>query len=258
MMTTTSQIFPPSEQSKPLNGQSILRLTNVSRHFEVIDQKDPLKILTGVNLHVQEGDRIAIIGRSGSGKSTLLNLMGLLDNPSEGSIAYQGRDISQIRGKHRDRIRAHDVGFVFQQFNLLHGRTALDNVIMPLLYGSATNFWKRKKLAIEMLNLVGLGDRLQHKVEKLSGGEQQRVAIARALVKKPRLIYADEPTGALDIETGIQVMSLLEKVATEHQSALITITHDINIALRNKTIYRLSGGSLEPVNAESLRTAVVL
>src|SRR5690606_6170204 len=120
---------------------ALLSLRAVTRHFEIPDQTEPLQILKGIDLEVAEGDRIAIIGRSGSGKSTLLNIMGLLDSPSSGEVYYRGRLVNRLGARSRDRIRARDIGFVFQQFNLLQGRTALDNVIMPLLYGSSVNFW---------------------------------------------------------------------------------------------------------------------
>ncbi|MGB3414829.1 MAG: ABC transporter ATP-binding protein [Microbacteriaceae bacterium] len=236
---------------------ALLELRGVTRHFEIPDQVEPLEILKGVDLTVSEGDRISIIGRSGSGKSTLLNIMGLLDAPSSGDVFYQGKLINKIGALGRDKIRARDIGFVFQQFNLLHGRSALDNVIMPLLYGESGKFWSRRKLATEVLHQVGLGDRLNHRVNQLSGGEQQRVAIARALVKKPRLIFSDEPTGALDIETGETVMSLLERVARENNAALVTITHDVGIAARSDVHYRLVDGVLAEVAAHELQKVAI-
>lgn len=249
---------PHSPQHREESGSVLLELSQVSRSFHAFDQKQPLHILRAINLVVHEGSRIAIIGRSGSGKSSLLNIMGLLDDPTGGVVTYRGKPLKQLPYSRREKIRSLDIGFVFQQFNLLHGRTALDNVVMPLLYGSSDNFWHRKERSIMMLNRVGLGERLHHKVEKLSGGEQQRVAIARALVKSPQLIFADEPTGALDIETGDAVMSLLEEVSAQHNSALITITHDTNIALRSDTIFRLADGVLTPVDAAQLEKVVTL
>ena len=142
------------------------------------------------------------------------------------------------------------MGFVFQQFNLLPGRSALDNVITPLLYAKGREFWRRRELAMNMLDRVGLADRAHTMPNMLSGGEQQRVAIARALVRGPRLILADEPTGALDVETGQSVMALLDTVATETAAALVTITHDVNVAALARACYRLDSGVLGPMSLE--------
>ena len=159
--------------------------------------------------------------------------------------------MAQLGSGARDRKRGADVGFVFQQFNLLAGRTALENVITPLLYASGSRFWRRRAIAADMLERVGLGHRLDARPEVLSGGEQQRVAIARALVRAPRLILADEPTGALDVETGAAVIDLLEAVAEENGSALVVITHDPAVAARAQTRYRLDAGLLAAQSAEA-------
>jgi len=225
----------------------LLALDNVTRSVRLPDEST-LEILKGVNLEVEVGDHVSIVGRSGSGKSTLLNLLGLLDNPTSGEIFLDGQHVSAIRSGARDRKRGADIGFIFQQFNLLQGRTALENVMTPLLYATGAQFWKRRSIAATMLERVGLGARLESTPEKLSGGEQQRVAIARALVRKPRLILADEPTGALDIETGISVMELLDDVAEQSGAALITITHDANVAALARRQYRLDRGVLAPVD----------
>ena len=180
---------------------TLLRLEKVTRSVELPDES-PLEILKGVDLEVDVGDHVSIVGRSGSGKSTLLNLLGMLDNPTSGSIYFDDRALSDYRSGARDRKRGKDIGFIFQQFNLLSGRTALENVMMPLFYASGREFLARKRIATRMLEKIGLGERLDYMPERLSGGEQQRVAIARSLVRGPRLILADEPTGALDIETG--------------------------------------------------------
>lgn len=226
---------------------ALLALEEVTRSVRLPDES-VLEILKGVNLSVEVGDHVSIVGRSGSGKSTLLNLLGLLDNPTSGDIFLDGQPISQLRSGARDRKRGADIGFIFQQFNLLPGRTALENVMTPLLYATGNQFWKRRAIAAAMLERVGLGARLESTPEKLSGGEQQRVAIARALVRKPRLILADEPTGALDIETGISVMKLLDEVAEQSGAALITITHDANVAALARRHYRLDRGVLAPVD----------
>lgn len=220
-----------------------LRLDGVTRHVELPDGSR-LDILRGVDLEVEVGDHVSIVGRSGSGKSTLLNILGLIDSPSSGALEFDGVPLEKLSSGVRDRRRGRDVGFIFQQFNLLPRRTALENVMTPLLYATGRQFWKRRALASEMLDRVGLGARLASTPDQLSGGEQQRVAIARALVRGPRLILADEPTGALDVDTGAAVMALLDEVATATGAALITITHDPNIAALARRHYRLDDGVL--------------
>jgi putative ABC transport system ATP-binding protein len=227
---------------------SLLRLEDVTRSVELPDES-PLEILKGVNLEVSVGDHVSIVGRSGSGKSTLLNLLGMLDTPTSGEIFFDDRPLREYRAGARDRKRGKDIGFIFQQFNLLGGRTALENVMMPLFYASGREFLARKRIATAMLEKIGLGERLDYMPERLSGGEQQRVAIARSLVRGPRLILADEPTGALDIETGAAIMALLDEVAEQSGAALITITHDANIAALARRHYRLDHGVLSPVDA---------
>lgn len=226
---------------------TLLRLEGVTRSVPLPDAP-PLEILKGVDLEVEVGDHVSIVGRSGSGKSTLLNLLGLLDTPTSGEIFFEDRPLSSLGSGERDRVRGRDIGFIFQQFNLLQGRTALENMMTPLLYATGRQFWRRTQLASEILDRVGLGSRLNSMQEQLSGGEQQRVAIARALVRGPRLILADEPTGALDIDTGATVMALLDEVAEGSGAALITITHDANVAALARRHYRLDRGVLAPVD----------
>ncbi|MDF1478963.1 ABC transporter ATP-binding protein [Leifsonia sp. H3M29-4] len=226
---------------------TLLSLEAVTRSVELPDG-ERLEILKGVDLDVEVGDHVSIVGRSGSGKSTLLNLLGLLDTPTSGSIRFDDEPLEKLSGGRRDRKRGKDIGFIFQQFNLLQGRTALENVVTPLLYSKGRQFWRRTALAAEMLERVGLEHRMASTPDKLSGGEQQRVAIARALVRGPRLILADEPTGALDIETGNSVMALLDEVAENSGAALITITHDANVAALARRHYRLDRGVLAPVD----------
>lgn len=229
----------------------LLSLEAVTRSVELPDFSR-LEILKGIDLSVEVGDHISIVGRSGSGKSTLLNLLGLIDNPTTGRIVFDGAPLEKLSGSKRDRKRGRDVGFIFQQFNLLAGRTALENVMTPLLYASGRQFWRRRVLAEEMLDRVGLSQRIASMPEKLSGGEQQRVAIARALVRSPRLILADEPTGALDVETGATVMELLDTVAEQSGAALITITHDPNVAALARRHYRLDDGVLSPIDVNRM------
>ncbi|OCG75691.1 ABC transporter ATP-binding protein [Microbacterium sediminis] len=226
-----------------------LHARGITRTVELPDA-EPLHILRGVDLDVEVGDHVSIMGRSGSGKSTLLNILGLLDAPTSGTLEFDGVPLDRMTAGRRDRTRGRNVGFVFQQFNLLPRRTALENVEMPLLYDGGRGFWRRRRLAAEMLERVGLGERMAQMPERLSGGEQQRVAIARALVRSPRLILADEPTGALDVETGATIMTLLDQIATQAGAALITITHDPHVAARAQRVFRLSDGVLhaeEPI-----------
>lgn len=230
---------------------TLLQLEGVTRTVQLVDAP-PLTILSGVDLQVDVGDRVSIVGRSGSGKTTLLNLLGLLDNPTSGTMLFEDRPVQSLSSAARDRLRGREVGFIFQQFNLLQGRTALENVTTPLLYADGRQFWQRARIATEMLERVGLGDRLGALPDRLSGGEQQRVAIARSLVRGPRLILADEPTGALDLETGESVMDLIDEVATQSGAALVTITHDPAIAARATRHLRLDHGVLQrssPVSA---------
>jgi putative ABC transport system ATP-binding protein len=242
----------------------LLRLDDVTRSVRIPDA-EPLHILRGVDLEVDTGDHVSIVGRSGSGKSTLLNLLGLLDAPTTGRISFDGEPLERMSGARRDRKRGRDIGFIFQQFNLLPRRSALENAMTPLLYATGRSFWRRRAIAAAMLERVGLGHRLDAMPERLSGGEQQRVAIARALVRGPRLILADEPTGALDVDTGAAVMALLDEVATSTGAALVTITHDPNVAALARRHYRLeegrlvaSGAGVQPTAARPASRAAVL
>ncbi|WP_406249630.1 ABC transporter ATP-binding protein [Microbacterium sp. M] len=226
---------------------TLVALEDVTKSVRLADDST-LEILRGISLEVGAGDHVSIVGRSGSGKSTLLNILGMLDAPTSGSVSFEGRPVKKMRTGRLDRLRGANVGFVFQQFNLLAGRTALENVMMPLGHASGRLFWRRRDIATDMLERVGLGHRMDQVADRLSGGEQQRVAIARALVRKPVLILADEPTGALDIDTGASVMALLDEVATETDAALVTITHDLHVAARARRHYRLDAGLLAPAD----------
>ena len=228
---------------------SLVALEGVTKHVLLPDDTR-LDILRGIDLEIGAGDHVSIVGRSGSGKSTLLNLLGMLDSPSEGTVSFRGDAVGRMGQAKLDRLRGRNVGFVFQQFNLLPGRSALENVAMPLSYAKGREFWARKTIAADMLDRVGLSHRLESPPEQLSGGEQQRVAIARALVRRPALILADEPTGALDVETGGAVMTLLDDIASEAEAALVTITHDVHVAARARRHYRLEAGVLAPVELD--------
>ncbi len=232
---------------------AFVELAGVTRSVELPDG-GRLDILKGVDLSVEIGHHVSIVGRSGSGKSTLLNLLGLIDTPTSGRLEFDGTPLDKLDAGERDRRRGRDVGFIFQQFNLLPGRTALENVMTPLLYATGAQFWNRRQLASELLDKVGLGRRLKSTPDQLSGGEQQRVAIARALVRGPRLILADEPTGALDVETGATVMELLDTAAEQSGAALITITHDPNVAALARRHFRLDAGVLHEIDPAQMQT----
>ncbi|SDU69904.1 ABC transporter ATP-binding protein [Jiangella alkaliphila] len=230
---------------------SLIDLDGVSRSV-ILPDGERLEILRGVTFAIDAGEHVSIVGRSGSGKSTLLNLMGLLDTPTEGEYLLEGRPTSGLSQRRRARLRGAGFGFVFQQFNLLPGRTALANVAAPLLYAGGREFWSRRRLAHDMLERVGLGERADTMPEKLSGGEQQRVAIARSLIRRPRVILCDEPTGALDVQTGTEIMDLLDAIAAETGSTLVTITHDTMVAARAHRHYRLDAGVLTPLDRSAL------
>ncbi|MCV2488038.1 ABC transporter ATP-binding protein [Geodermatophilus sp. YIM 151500] len=227
---------------------SLLSLTGVRREVPLPDGS-VLPVLTGVDLDVAPGEHVAVVGRSGSGKSTLLNILGLLDTPTAGAYLLDGEPTDRLRARRRARLRGEVFGFVFQQFNLLPRRTAAENVAAPLLYARGRAFLTRGRAAREVLDRVGLGARADQVPERLSGGEQQRVAIARALVRRPRVVLADEPTGALDVETGARVMALLTEITAETGAALVTITHDLSVAALAGRRYRLEAGLLAPLDA---------
>lgn len=229
---------------------SLVCLRDVTRTVTLPDGDD-LHILRGVNLDVAQGEHVSIVGRSGTGKSTMLNIIGLLDAPTSGTYELDGVDTTRLGEGRRARMRGEDFGFVFQQFNIFSARTAAENVEVPLLYAPGPQLLRRHSIAVDMLERVGLGERADSYPGEMSGGEQQRIAIARALVRRPRVILADEPTGALDPDTGRVVMALLEEVARESNAALIVITHDMAVAARAQRAYELYDGTLHEVEDPS-------
>ncbi|WP_137825086.1 ABC transporter ATP-binding protein [Brevibacterium sp. 2SA] len=250
MGTTPDIPAPPGTAPGPEEATAasapLLSLRHVARTVPIGEGK-LLTILSDINLDVRPGEHIGIVGRSGTGKSTLLNILGLLDLPTAGEMDFNGEPVQSIPRNRAAKMRGRDIGFVFQQFNLLPGRTAVENVEAPLMYGTGSEFRNRRRIAAEMLERLGLGDRIESKPNRLSGGEQQRVAIARALVRQPKLVLADEPTGALDVETGKTVMGLLDGITRESGAALITITHDLSIANMASRRFALHRGELQAI-----------
>lgn len=201
-----------------------------------------VRALDGVDLNIERGSIVSIMGPSGSGKSTLMNLLGCLDRPTEGDYILDGVQVSQMNDDQLAAARNHLVGFVFQSFNLLSRQTALANVELPLRYGGITK--GRKQKAIDALNAVGLGDRVTHRPTELSGGQQQRVAIARALINDPAIIMADEPTGNLDSKSGKEIMDLILSLNKTRKTTIIIVTHDQSIAKQTQRIINLSDGKV--------------
>jgi putative ABC transport system ATP-binding protein len=218
-----------------------VELVKVNKIFES-EEGASYQALFNVDLEIKKGEYLAIVGPSGSGKSTLMNILGLLDHPTTGKYYLDGHDVSKLGETSRAKIRNKKIGFVFQSFNLLRRTSAVDNVILPLIY-SGINPGMRKDMAIKALEAVGLGDKLNSKPNQLSGGQQQRVAIARALVTDPEIILADEPTGNLDSKTGAEVMQIFEKLNNNGRTVIL-ITHSNEIAKTAKRMVEIRDGRL--------------
>jgi len=206
-----------------------------------------VQALRGVDLAIPEGDFATLIGSSGSGKSTLLHILGFMDRPQLGELFFDGRLVTDLSEQAMTQIRSTAVGFIFQSFNLIPSLSAWENVAFPAWFVRGTSATRRRERAMELLRLVGLEDRAQHRPGELSGGQRQRVAIARALVNRPRLLLADEPTGNLDSTTGAQIMELFQRLNGEGQT-IVMVTHNPEIAAQSKSIYRMKDGSLRRVH----------
>ena len=219
----------------------VIRFRDVYRIYEMGNQA--LHALDGVDLDIQRNEYVAVVGASGSGKSTLMNIIGCLDRATKGEYRLEGEDVSDMNETELARIRNREIGFVFQSFNLLARASALKNVMQPLVYRAIPRAERRQK-AVDALERVGLGDRLDSRPNQLSGGQRQRVAIARALVGKPAILLADEPTGNLDSHTSQEIMALIDQVHAEGQT-VIMVTHEPDIAAHCRRVIRLEDGRVE-------------
>ena len=220
---------------------AILQLRGITRDFKLGAQT--VHVLKGIDLDISKNEYVALMGPSGSGKSTLMNLLGCLDTPTSGSYELNGTDVSSLNDNALAEIRNTEIGFVFQTFNLLPRSTALENVALPLVY-AGLNKEERLARAAEVLEQVGLADRMDHRPNQLSGGQRQRVAVARALVNKPALILADEPTGNLDSKTSVEIMKLFDDIQAAGNTVVL-VTHEEDIAQHAKRVIRLVDGNID-------------
>ena len=219
---------------------ALIELNGVTKYYEMGDQV--VKALDGIDIDVEKNDYLAFIGSSGSGKSTMLNILGCLDKPSGGQYHLNGKNVESLDANELSEIRNLEIGFIFQSFNLLPRATALGNVMQPLVYRSI-GYRKRKEMAMDSLERVGLGDRVDHLPNQLSGGQRQRVAIARALVTHPSILLADEPTGNLDSQTTIEIMQLFDELHAEGHT-LIVVTHEDEIAQHCHRVVEMKDGKV--------------
>lgn len=219
---------------------TIINLHHIVKRF-YIGKPNELEILHGIDLQVKKGEFLSVVGESGSGKSTLMNIIGALDRPTEGEYQLAGEDVCQAKDKKLSNIRNQQIGFVFQTYNLIARTTALANVELPMLYASVSKK-ERNVRARELLELVGMGDRMTHRSDELSGGQKQRVAIARAMANDPSIILADEPTGALDSETGHRIMDIFHQLHEEQGKTILLITHSHELAEETERIVTLKDG----------------
>jgi putative ABC transport system ATP-binding protein len=219
----------------------LINITGITRDFQL--GSETVHVLKGIDLKIEKGEYVALMGPSGSGKSTLMNLLGCLDTPTSGQYILNGKNVSEMHDDELAEIRNKEIGFVFQTFNLLPRTTALDNVALPMIYAGHGKDERRKR-ASEVLKQVNLGDRMDHQPNQLSGGQRQRVAIARALVNRPSIILADEPTGNLDSKTSVEIMTLFDEIH-QNGNTVILVTHEEDIAAYAKRVIRLRDGVIE-------------
>jgi len=220
-------------------NNTVIKLDSVWKVYKMGDIEVPA--LRGLSLEVNRGEFVSIMGPSGSGKSTAMNMVGALDIPTKGKIFLEGKDITELSESDLAQIRGKKIGFIFQQFNLLNTLTAIENVMLPMIFQGTPDF-ERKNRARKLLEMVDLGDRLNHKPTEMSGGQQQRVAIARALANNPEVILADEPTGNLDSKTGGNVLTFLKKLNKEEKKTIVMVTHDASLARQAQRVENLHDG----------------
>jgi putative ABC transport system ATP-binding protein len=221
--------------------ETLIKLKQITRDFALGSQT--VKVLKGIDLNIEKNEYVALMGPSGSGKSTLMNLLGCLDTPTGGEYWLNGKDVSKMSDNELAEVRNTEIGFVFQTFNLLPRSTALENVSLPMVYAGKSNS-ERVSRATDVLEQVGLSDRMDHRPNQLSGGQRQRVAVARALVNKPSIILADEPTGNLDSKTSVEIMNLFKDIHALGNTVIL-VTHEEEIAQYAKRIIRLRDGIIE-------------
>ncbi len=219
----------------------VIKIRDIKRDFPL--GQETVKVLKGIDLDVEKGDYVALMGPSGSGKSTLMNILGCLDTPTSGTYELNGEDVSSMSDDELAEIRNSEIGFVFQTFNLLPRTTALENVALPMIYAGASKKVRTER-AEEVLTDVGLADRMDHKPNQLSGGQRQRVAVGRALVNRPSIILADEPTGNLDSKTSEEIMKLIDEIHAKGNTVIL-VTHEEDIAERAHRVIRLMDGMVE-------------
>lgn len=222
-------------------SNTLIKISDIKRDF--ILGNETIYVLKGIDLQINKGEYVALMGPSGSGKSTLMNILGCLDTPTSGTYILNGKDVSQMHDDDLAEVRNKEIGFVFQTFNLLPRTTALDNVALPMIYAGYPKS-ERNKRASEVLTQVGLDDRMDHQPNQLSGGQRQRVAVARALVNKPSIILADEPTGNLDSKTSVEIMKLFGDIHASGNTVIL-VTHEEDIAKYAHRIIRLRDGIIE-------------
>ncbi len=235
----------------------MIEVKDVTKIYKVGDQE--VRALNGVSMQIKDGEMVAIMGPSGSGKSTLMAILGCLDVPTDGTYYIDNQEVEKMSENHLANLRAHKIGFVFQQFNLLPRTTALENVMLPLIY-DGLNSRQRIERAKEALEIVGLSDRMYNHPNQLSGGQQQRVAIARALVNEPTILLADEPTGNLDSKTGAEIIAIFQKLHKDRHQTVVYVTHDAFTARHTERIIHIADGKIindervaEPLVAGAIR-----
>lgn len=241
-----------------MKDNRIIELSNIVKKF-FIGEENELSVLKGIDLNIDQGEFVSIVGQSGSGKSTLMNIIGGLDKPTEGDYLLNGISVLTLTEDELSEIRNKKIGFIFQNFNLIPRSTALSNVELPMLY-KGVDGGKRRDRAIELLRIVDMGERLEHFPNELSGGQKQRVAIARSLANDPPILLADEPTGALDTNTGKLVMDIFRRINREENKTVIIITHSEELALETDRIITIRDGQVisDYINSEKTDTRVIL